>query len=43
MDTIETHMKQDIEKTNKLYEYKRDHKTNFHQYIDGHSNIALIV
>lgn len=43
MDSIEAHMKQDIEKTNKLYEFKRDQKTNFHQYIDGHSNIVLII
>ena len=43
MDSIESHMKQDIEKTDKLYDYKRDHKTNFHQFIDGHSNLVLIV
>jgi hypothetical protein len=43
MDRIEALMMLEIEKTKLLYEYKRDQKINFHNFIDGHSSIVLIV
>jgi hypothetical protein len=43
MDAIEALMKREIEKTKLLYEFKRDQKTNFHNFIDGHSNIVLVL
>jgi hypothetical protein len=43
MDAIEALMMREIEKTKLLYEYRRDQKINFHNFIDGHSNIVLVI
>ena len=43
MDAIESLMQREIEKTKMLYEFRRDQKTNFHNYLDGHSNLVLIL
>lgn len=36
-------MKRSIERTKLLYEYKKDKKTNFHDMVDGHSHIVLVI
>jgi hypothetical protein len=43
MDAIESLMQREIEKTKLLYEFRRDQKTNFHNYLDGHSSLVLIL
>lgn len=42
-ENIENHMGKEIEKTKILYEYKKEHKINFHERVDNHPNLVLIV
>lgn len=41
--SINHHMMGKISKTDLLYTFSRDKKTNFHEFIDKHSNIVLVI
>lgn len=43
IESIERHMSRIIEKTEYLYNFKRDGKINFHERIDNLSNIVVVV
>jgi hypothetical protein len=40
---IELNNKQRILKTKLLYKYDKINKVNFHQYVDNHPNIILLI
>ncbi len=43
INSIQNHMSKIINKTKILYDFKMDEKINFHERIDGHSNLVVIV